>query len=108
MIRAIVGTTSAVPGDYNRNGSVDVADYTVWRKTMGQNLAPYSGADGSGNGTVDEADYDFWRGRFGDSLAGGAVAASEATVPEPATALLALLAALWMPIGMRRRRRITQ
>ena len=25
-----------IPGDYNRNGNVDAADYVVWRKTLGQ------------------------------------------------------------------------
>jgi Glucose / Sorbosone dehydrogenase len=102
MIRAIVGTTAAVSGDYNRDGHVDAADYIVWRRSMGQNLAPYSGADGSGNGTVDEADFEFWRERFGDSL-GGAGATAEATVPEPASALLLSLAALRMWVGVRRR-----
>jgi hypothetical protein len=102
MIRVIVGTTAAVPGDYNRDGLVDASDYVVWRKTMGQNLAPYSGADGSGNGTIDEADYDFWRARFGDSLAGGTGAAAEVAVPEPASALLMVPAALWMSVGLRR------
>jgi hypothetical protein len=102
MIRAIVGTTAAVSGDYNRDGHVDAADYIVWRRSMGQNLAPYSGADGSGNGTVDEADFEFWRERFGDSL-GGAGATAEATVPEPASVLLLSLAALRMWVGVRRR-----
>ena len=106
MIRAIVGTTAAVSGDYNRDGHVDAADYIVWRRSMGQNLAPYSGADGSGNGTVDEADFEFWRERFGDSL-GGAGATAEATVPEPASVLLLSLAALRMWVGVRRRSSFT-
>jgi hypothetical protein len=101
MVRAIVGTASAVEGDYNRDGRVDVADYIVWRQSMGRSVAAYSGADGSGNGTIDEADYEFWRSRFGNSLGSGAGATGEASVPEPATALLMSLAALWMSVGMR-------
>src|SRR5262249_16806154 len=36
-------------GDYNHNGVVDAADYTVWRDHLGANVAPYSGADGDGS-----------------------------------------------------------
>ena len=35
-----------VPGDYDRNGIVDAADYVVWRSTLG------STADLRGNGDV--------------------------------------------------------
>ena len=48
-----VEMTPAAPaliGDYNLNHSVDAADYVLWRKTTGTNVAqPYSGADGDGN-----------------------------------------------------------
>ena len=30
-------------GDYNRNGTVDQADYNVWRNTKGQAVAPFTG-----------------------------------------------------------------
>jgi hypothetical protein len=102
MVRAIVGSALAVDGDYNRDGRVDVGDYVVWRKSMGQSVAAHSGADGSGNGTVDAADYDFWRARFGNSFPGGVGATGEASVPEPASALLVLLAVLWLSGGVRR------
>ena len=39
----------AVPGDYNKNGIVDAADYVVYRKTLGQTGAGLP-ADGNGNG----------------------------------------------------------
>ena len=54
----------ALPGDYNSSRRVDAADYVVWRKTLGQSVTPYSGADGNGNGRVDEADYGVWRALF--------------------------------------------
>ena len=54
-----------VSGDYNSNGTVDVIDFVVWRKTLGQNVPPFSGADGNGNGVIDQADYDIWRANFG-------------------------------------------
>ena len=52
--------TTALPGDYNGDGSVDAADYVVWRKSLGENVTPYSCADGSGNGLVDQDDYSVW------------------------------------------------
>jgi hypothetical protein len=54
-------------GDYNRSGEIDTADYVVWRKTLGTNVAAYTGADGSGDGVVDEADYPVWRAQYGQS-----------------------------------------
>jgi CSLREA domain-containing protein len=67
----------ALPGDYNRNGSVDAADYALWRKTLGASgLSAYSGADGDGDGTVDQDDFGVWRANFGKSLPGPASASS--------------------------------
>ncbi|MEX2169212.1 MAG: hypothetical protein WD851_07865 [Pirellulales bacterium] len=61
-------------GDYNNNGIVDAADYTVWRDTLGQfveNLG--GGADGDHNGFIDEFDYDFWAGNLGLVTKGGEI-----------------------------------
>ena len=49
----------AVAGDYNGDGSVNAADYTVWRNTQGS--ADDLRADGNGDGSVDQADYDLWK-----------------------------------------------
>jgi hypothetical protein len=48
--------------DYNGNGSVDAADYTVWRDTYG---TADPRADGNGNGAVDDGDYELWKSHFG-------------------------------------------
>src|SRR3954471_16274788 len=58
-------------GDYNKNATVDAADYPLWRKTLGStsNLA----ADGDANGTIEQADYAFWRSRFGNRVKGGEI-----------------------------------
>jgi hypothetical protein len=78
----------ALLGDYNHDAIVDAADFTVWRDTLNANVAPYSGADGSGNGVVDQADCSVWKAHFGQTLPpldagrGGTTAAAPA---EPVT-----------------------
>ena len=59
---------AALFGDYNQNGVVDAADYIVWRTTLGNAVANYSGADGDGDGMIDQDDYDVWRAHFGQTL----------------------------------------
>ena len=68
---------SSLPlGDYNQDGTVNAADYTVWRNTLGTTgLEPYAGADGSGNGEIDEADYEVWKANFGAVATGAGGAA---------------------------------
>ena len=82
--------SASLLGDYNGDGFVDAADYTVWRDTLGQTVASGSGADGSNNGAVDQDDYDVWVAHFGDHSPGSA-AGSAAAVPEPSTAILLAL-----------------
>jgi PEP-CTERM motif len=77
-----------LPGDYNRNGTVDAADYTVWRNDLG--------------GTYSQGDYAVWKAHFGETLGGGSGASANLAVPEPATLTLLLLAAV--AIKLRRRR----
>jgi hypothetical protein len=79
------------PGDFNDDGTVDTADYVAWRNSYGQAVTYFSGADGNGSGSVDEADYALWRSRFGSQV--GVAAAFGATVPEPATLSVWLVAA---------------
>jgi hypothetical protein len=79
-----IGTAlPGVPGDYNNNGTVDAADYVLWRN--GGPLANESDTPG----TVNQADYAFWRSRFGAASGSGA-ALNAASVPEPGSAGLAL------------------
>jgi hypothetical protein len=72
-------------GDYNGNGTVDAADYTVWRNTFGDSVANVGdGADGDQSGEIDEGDYDFWKANFGAIVPGTGSGAGLA-VPEPST-----------------------
>ena len=79
-------------GDYNHDGFVDAADYTLWRNTLGQSVPAGSGADGSGpggvpDGIVNRFDFDFWKSHYGEAAGAGA-ATNSAPVPEPASFLL--------------------
>ncbi len=88
----LLSVAPSLLGDYNANGVVDTADYVVWRKTLrllGAGLA----ADGNNNGEIDNGDYDVWRTYFGQTADGGFGATANATVPEPGTLMLIILAA---------------
>lgn len=89
-------------GDYNADGAVDAADYTVWRATLGASVTAGTGADGSGNGIVDEADFAVWRSNYGASGAGAS--ASSATIPEPSSIAL-LLGCMLLSVGRQIRHR---
>jgi hypothetical protein len=77
---------SALGGDYNGDGTVDAADYVVWRKNDGT-----------------QAGYEEWSANFGQALSGdGAGDSNVARVPEPSGVVI-LLAAV---VVSRRRFRI--
>lgn len=77
---------SGIPGDYNGDGTVNTADYSVWRNMRGQSgeemLADGTGPDGTPDGVVDQLDYDLWKAHFGESSA-SATSSNTANVPEP-------------------------
>ena len=81
--------SAGLPGDYNRDGAVDAADYVIWRKSNGQTGWGLA-ADSDLNGRIDGADLDFWMSRFG--LASGS--GSAATIPEATTIMLFLVGLL--------------
>jgi hypothetical protein len=76
-------TNPSLPGDYNASGTVDAADYAMWRSSLSGHVAPFSGADGDGDGLIDQDDYDVWRANFGRTLTPpGAGSALEALVEQ--------------------------
>ncbi len=84
-------------GDYNENGTVDDADYTVWQSAVGDTSRIGYGADGNADGKIDAADYVVWRAHYGETAGPGSGGVSEGA-PEPSTLILAvvgLVAALW-------------
>jgi hypothetical protein len=80
---------SAAPrpsGDYNYDGVVDAADYTVWRDNIGSTT--HLDADGDFDGVVGVPDYELWKANFGSSAGSGSLTTVGASVPEPASLLL--------------------
>jgi hypothetical protein len=86
-------------GDFNNDGTVDTADYVVWRKGLGT--------------TYDQSDYGVWRAHFGASLvlSSGSIdpqslwsASVELlpAVPEPKTLITLLIGFLLMQWRLRR------
>jgi hypothetical protein len=80
-------TSAGVLGDYNNNGTVDAADYVLWR-----NGGPLQN-QGDDPSMVNDADYTFWRSRFGATSGSGAAVGAVA-VPEPAAWISAFFAAV--------------
>lgn len=86
-------TMAAVPGDYNNDGVVDAADYTVWRDRLGQVFPLPNEVSGITPGTVTQEDYTAWKARFGNTPGSTAIVAGYA-VPEPASAATGMLAVI--------------
>ena len=88
--RVVIVRRTAHTGDYNGDGNVNAADYTIWRHTLGQGVPVGSGADGNQNGMIDAGDYNYWKARFGTAMFGSAGTAI--LVPEPRCGIMAILA----------------
>jgi hypothetical protein len=94
---ADVGLVAGLPGDYNGDNVVDEEDYTVWRDSLGS-LTSLPNDDTAG---VGPDDYDRWKAHFGETAGSGAGAtvdlpggARTAAIPEPASVILLLVAAV--------------
>lgn len=80
-----------LPGDYNLDGFVDAADYTIWRDNLGLSDAALNGnGTGDGSGLVVAGDYGLWVSSYGNTSS--STSSSSTTVPEPTS--LSLLAGL--------------
>jgi pectate lyase len=90
----------ALAGDYNNDGIVNAADYTVWRNNFGGTALPFN--ETASIGTVDEADYQAWKDNFGATLENNGGGSANNAVPEPASGIM-LLAAIVITLAMLRR-----
>ena len=93
-----INTTQLLTGDYNANGTVDAADYVVWRETFGSmtNLA----ADGNNSGAIDDGDLTIWRANFGNtvhiSTPGSGTSVPEPGRVQPVFSLAAIAGCCWI------------
>lgn len=71
-------TPVQIPGDFNRDGTVDAADYVTWRKGLGT--------------TYTQNDYNVWRAHFGLTGGSGSGSSANAAVPEPTSVVLLICA----------------
>ncbi len=78
QVLSLIENAEPLAGDFNSDGSVDAADYVVWRKTGGANVAGYA----------------LWRQNFGATMLDAAGSIGRLTVPEPSTLLLLVIGAL--------------
>ncbi len=77
--------------DFDEDGDVDGNDFLIWQNGFGvTGGATHSDGDADGDGDVDGNDFLAWQTEFGMAVGGGG--ATTARVPEPATAVLLLLA----------------
>jgi hypothetical protein len=92
-------------GDYNEDGFINAADYTVWRNTLGEPVDRWDGADGDGDGVITEADYDVWKANYGKTIPnlGSGSGDDLTTVPEPTAAVLLIIAMVMGMFGVARR-----
>ena len=70
-------------GDFNADGIVNLADYTVWRDHLGAADESQIHSAGDGLNGVDSGDYNLWKANFG--MATPQQTATIAAVPEPST-----------------------
>ena len=59
-----LGKDNSKPGDFNRDGKVDAADYSYWKSNNGKVVPLYTGADANGDAKVDaQGPFDLGRRR---------------------------------------------
>ncbi len=77
-----------LPGDFNDDGLVNLADYAVWRDSLGSSISMPN--ETTTPGVVTPEDYSVWKANFGAVLA-VASASRVRAVPEPNSAITVLL-----------------
>ena len=87
VVLSVLG--GGLDGDYNGDGFVTAADYTVWRDNLGAGDESSLNGNGDGMNGVDLGDYALWKTNFGAPNGSGSLT-SLAAVPEPGAMALAV------------------
>jgi hypothetical protein len=103
MTTGVLSVAPVSDADFNGDGNVDGADLLMWQRGLGlTGQTDNSQGDANGDHVVDGLDLGEWMAQFGPAAASG-------VVPEPASGVLALLAALCSrhaPCAVRLKRRL--
>jgi fibronectin-binding autotransporter adhesin len=85
----VLSISTAISGDFNDDGTVNAADYTVWRNGLGTSYTP--------------EDYEVWKSHFGQTAGSGSAGASPShvPVPEPTSAVAMVCGVLAVVAGSR-------
>jgi hypothetical protein len=97
-------SVAVLVGDYNQDGKVSAADYTVWRDHFGAATLPNRDPDNMGSVNLD--DFDSWKEHYGEgsfgSGSGTNFGIAGASLPEPSSLVLVLAAVAVATIHKRR------
>ncbi len=88
-----------LPGDYNGDGFVNLADYTVWRDNLGAMAGTL--LNDVHDGPIGPLQYTTWKDNFGNTLPPSG-ATGNSSVPEPRALVLAVLFGMGVAWGARR------
>jgi hypothetical protein len=91
---------AVLAGNYNGNGTVDAADYVLWRNNVGTTNPLANDLIG---GTIGNAQYNQWRAHFGQTTGSGSATSAFAAVPEPTTLILFAVALIGRFIASKRK-----
>lgn len=81
----LVDVTPVESGDFNGDGFIDAADYTIWRDNENLTGVGLAGGDGNNDGTVDALDYAIWSQQYAPAVSEGSAA-----IPEPGSLFIAI------------------
>lgn len=85
-VRLVITAAAEASGDFTGDGLVNMADYTVWRDSLGTLPAARGTAtDANGDALVTDLDYLIWKQQFGSTAAAAELAVAESQTESPAS-----------------------